>query len=324
MTVFDTAKLLYDKAVKKEIAEADLDTIIAWPEAELSVLFACADQVRRAFHGNSVEPCALMNIKAGNCSEDCAFCSQSSHNDAAVSVKELASAADIIKSNKTAHEKGLEFCVVSSGRRLDKGEIESVASALKQCKGELHASLGILTDDEFVSLRKAGVVCYNHNIETSRRYYEKIVTTHSYDDRLNTVRRAKKAGLRVCCGGIFGMGETWDDRKSMCMELKALDVDTIPINFLNAIPGTRVNAPKESALEFLKIVSMFRLMHPDKTIKVCGGREVNLGKLQPLIFFAGANGYIAGDYLTTKGDSVESDEEMIGMLGLRREKASGF
>ena len=110
----------------------------------------------------------------------------------------------------------------------------------------------------------------------------------------------------------------------MCMELKALDVDTIPINFLNAIPGTRVNAPKESALEFLKIVSMFRLMHPDKTIKVCGGRERNLGKLQPLIFFAGANGYIAGDYLTTKGDSVESDEEMIGMLGLRREKASGF
>jgi biotin synthase len=112
------------------------------------------------------------------------------------------------------------------------------------------------------------------------------------------------------------MGETWEDRKALCLELKTLDVDTIPINFLNAVSGTRVKKPKESPLEFLKIVSMFRLAHPDKTIKVCGGREVNLGKMQPLMFCAGANGYISGDYLTTKGDSVESDNEMIRVLGL--------
>ena len=114
------------------------------------------------------------------------------------------------------------------------------------------------------------------------------------------------------------MGETWEDRKSLCLELKRLDVDTIPINFLNAVPGTQVSQPQESPLEFLKIISLFRIFHPDKTIKVCGGREVNLGKLQNLMFYAGANGYISGDYLTTKGDSVESDDEMIKALGLEK------
>ncbi len=194
--------------------------------------------------------------------------------------------------------------------------MKKVAAVLKRCKGELYASLGILSEEEFRLLKDSGVSCYNHNLETSRRYYPSIVSTHAYDDRISTVRAAKKAGLSVCCGGIFGMGETWEDRKALCLELRALDVDTIPINFLNAIPGTRVKPPEESPLEFLKIVSMFRLAHSDKTIKVCGGREKNLGKMQALIFCAGANGYISGDYLTTKGDSVESDDEMIRMLGL--------
>ena len=257
-----------------------------------------------------------MIIKSGGCSEDCAFCSQSSHNNAAVAVHDLAASSDIIASSRAASEKKLTFCVVSSGRRLGNKELKTVAGALKQCGGELHASLGILTEDEFKLLKDAGVVCYNHNLETSRRYYREIVSTHSYDDRINTVRSAKKAGLRVCCGGILGMGETWADRKSLCMELAQLDVDTIPLNFLIPIAGIRVQSPQTTPLEFLKIISLFRLAHPDKTIKVCGGREVNLGKLQSLIFVAGANGYISGDYLTTKGDSVESDDEMIRMLGL--------
>jgi biotin synthase len=257
-----------------------------------------------------------MNIKSGGCSEDCAFCSQSAHNNADIAVRDLAAPRDIIAASRAALEKNLTFCVVSSGRRLDIGEIRTVAGALKQCTGELHASLGILTEDEFKLLKDAGVVCYNHNLETSRRYYREIVTTHGYDDRIDTVRAAQKAGLRVCCGGIFGMGETWADRKSLCMELMKLDVDTIPLNFLVPIPGIRVQFKRGTPLEFLKIIALFRLAHPDKTIKVCGGREVNLVKLQGLIFMAGANGYISGDYLTTKGDSVESDDEMIRMLGL--------
>ena len=263
-----------------------------------------------------VDPCALMNIKSGGCSEDCAFCAQSSHNEAKVDIKTLSSREEIIKNSKAVHEKNLTFCVVSSGRRLSHDEVQNVSDALRKCKGELHASLGILSEEEFRLLKDSGVCCYNHNLETSRRYYPSIVSTHSYDDRIKTVKAAKKAGLSVCCGGIFGMGETWEDRKALCLELKILDIDTIPINFLNAIPGKRLTPPMESPLELLKIVSMFRLAHPDRTIKVCGGREANLGKMQPLIFCAGANGYISGDYLTTKGDTVESDNEMIRVLGL--------
>lgn len=316
MTPFQKAQHLYNKALRKSISEDDLDTVIAWSEKEITLLFACADLVRRAFFRNVVDPCALMNIKSGGCSEDCAFCAQSSHHKARVDVKTLSGPKEIIKNSKAAHEKDMTFCVVSSGRRLSRDEVRNVADTLRKCKGELHASLGILSEEEFRLLKDSGVCCYNHNLETSRRYYPSIVSTHAYDDRIKTVKAARKAGLSVCCGGIFGMGETWEDRKSLCLELKALDVDTIPINFLNAIPGTAVKPSKESPLEFLKIVAMFRLAHPDKTIKVCGGREVNLGKMQPLMFCAGANGYISGDYLTTKGDSVESDDEMIRVLGL--------
>jgi biotin synthase len=318
MTIFTEAQRLYDAACDSAITNEDLDTIIRWPAADLPVLFAAADMVRRKFFSQTVDPCALLNIKAGGCSEDCAFCSQSAHNSAAVTKRDLASPQEIIEANKRAVEKNLTFCVVSSGKRLDKQELASVVSALSQCKGELHASLGILAEEDFIALRDAGVVCYNHNLETSRDYYPKIVSTHDYQDRVDTVRAAKKAGLSVCCGGIFGMGESWADRKSMCMELRTLQVDTIPINFLNAIPGTRLSAPTESPMDFLRIVAMFRFAHPDKVIKVCGGREVNLGKLQPLIFMAGANGYISGDYLTTKGDTVESDDAMITALGLKK------
>ena len=319
---FDTAKDLFEKAINDRITENDIDIIISWPVAEASVLFACADKVRRHFLSNAIHPCAIMNIKSGGCSENCAFCSQSAHNSAKVSVQALSSKEEIIAAYETACENDLAFGVVSSGKKLSSEEIETVAAALKECKDRFgnstHASLGILTGDEFSMLRDAGVVCYNHNLETSRRYFEEIVTTHSYDQRIETVKLAKKAGMRTCCGGIFGMGETWEDRKALCLELKDLDVDTIPLNFLNPVPGTSVEAPKESPLEFLKIISLFRLVHPRKSIKVCGGREVHLGKLQGLMFYAGANGDISGDYLTTPGDSVESDDEIIGMLGLEK------
>jgi len=318
MTPFEKAQVLLDRSMRDCVDESDLDVIIAWPEHELSVLFAVSDQVRQASFSKSVDPCSLLNIKSGGCSEDCAFCSQSGHNSAHVTVSDLASAQDIIAASRAACEKGLTFCVVSSGRKLDREEIGKVADALLKCDGELHASLGILTEDEFKLLKDAGVVCYNHNLETSRRYYPFIVTTHEYEDRVATVLAAKKAELKVCCGGVFGIGETWEDRKSLCLELKRLDVDTIPINFFNPIPGTRVKPPRETPLEFLKIVAMFRIMHPGKTIKVCGGREVNLGAAQSLIFSAGANGYVSGGYLTTRGDGVASDDAMLRALGLVR------
>ncbi len=316
MSLFNKAQMLYEKSINDKIDEADMDMIISWPQHELSVLFACADQVRRNFFDNSVDPCSLMNIKSGNCSEDCAFCSQSAHNNSSVQVRELATAEEIKIQAHKAFENHLPFCVVSSGRRLSTDEIRKICATLKECPGEKHASLGILDENELQMLKDAGVVCYNHNIETSKSFFPRIVTTHSWDERVETVRRAKKVGLHVCCGGILGLGEGWKERKEFCMQIREIDVDTVPLNFLNAIPGTRLSAPDDSPLDFLKVVSLFRLSMPRRTIKICGGRELHLGPLQALLFFAGANGYVSGGYLTTPGAGVDKDDTLIKSLGL--------
>ena len=319
MNFFEKAAGLAQKAINGVIAPPDLDEVIAWPLEEAALLFAAADTVRRRFSGAAVDPCTLMNVKSGGCSEDCAFCSQSAHHATSVPVTSLASAEDIRRQADTAALHGLPFCVVSSGRKLDHDEVKVIAEALTPCRCEKHASLGILDTEDFTLLKRSGVECYNHNLETSRSFFPTVVTTHSYDDRVATVKKAKEAGMRVCCGGIFGLGETWEQRKELCLELSALDVDTVPLNFIIPIAGTRAQPAKESPLEFLKIVSLFRLGMPTKNIKVCGGREANLGALQSLIFYAGANGYVTGGYLTTGGAGLEKDDAMIRTLGLRRE-----
>jgi biotin synthase len=257
-----------------------------------------------------------MNVKSGGCTEDCAFCAQSAHNKAPVDVKPLASVEEIAAQHRVATSNDVEFCMVSSGRRLSPADVDQIVESAKRCGAPVHASLGILSDADFVKLKDAGVVCYNHNIETSRRYFAEIVKSHDYDDRIATVKKAKAAGLGVCCGGIFGMGEAWQDRIDMAFELRDLGVDVVPVNFLNAVPGTRVEKPKEPPREYLKIIALFRFILPDRIIKVCGGREVNLRSLQPLMFLAGANGYVAGNYLTTSGQSVAEDNAMIADLGL--------
>jgi biotin synthase len=320
MNFFRLSEKFYDSAVTGGISEDEMLAVATWPHDAIMSLFAAADMARSHFFNDKVAPCTLMNIKSGGCNEDCVFCTQSSHNSADVSIQGLSSSADIIRQCKEAWSKNLPFCVVSSGRRLDKKEFQSLCKALSKCGdgGEKHASLGILGDDDFKALRDVGVVCYNHNLETSRTFFDKIVTTHTYGERVDTVRRAKAAGLKVCCGGIFGMGETWGHRIELCLELRGLGVDTVPVNFLNAVPGTRVEPLNEPPLELLKIISLFRLAMPQSTIKVCGGREKNLGLLQSLIFYAGANGYITGGYLTTPGAGVDADDRMIEMLGFKR------
>lgn len=318
MSIFEKAQQLFNKSVIGKIDIDDMDSIINWPHDQMSVLFACADQLRRKFFGSTVDPCSIMNIKSGGCSEDCAYCSQSSHNNASVEIREMASPEEIIEQAETSFKNNLIFSVVSSGRKLSRKNLQIVVDALKQCPGEKHASLGILDEDELQMLVEAGVVCYHHNIETSRSYYPKIVTTHTWEDRVETVRRAKKVGLRVCCGGILGLGETWEQRKEFCIQIRDLPVDSIPLNFLNAIAGTRVSAPDDSPLDFLKVVSLFRIVMPDRPVRICGGREVNLGPLQPLLFYAGANGYISGGYLTTGGAGVDNDDIMIQSLGLKK------
>ncbi len=318
MNIFQKAQDLYDKSISGAIGLKEMDEIINWPVDQMSMLFACTDQIRRKYFGATVDPCSLMNIKSGGCSEDCAFCAQSGHNQTTVNVRELATPDEIRKQCAYSLENNLPFCVVSSGRRLTKDELKMIADTLKDCNGEKHASLGILDLEDFQMLKDAGVVCYNHNLETSRSFFPKIVSTHTWDERAKTVENALKVGLHVCCGGIFGLGESWEDRKELCLQLKELGVDTIPINFLNAVPGTRVTKPTDTPFDFLKIVAMFRIVMPSRTIKVCGGREVNLGALQNLIFFAGANGYVSGGYLTTPGAGISADDQMISALGLEK------
>jgi len=318
MNLFEHAAHLYTQASAQTISDDDIAAVVNWPIESVSVLFSVADQLRLHYCGNEVDPCSLMNVKSGGCSEDCAFCAQSGHSHTSVNVTDLAKPEEIRERLANARKHNLPFCVVSSGRRLTRDQVGTICSALKGSAGEKHASLGILDKEEFAMLVDAGVVCYNHNLEASSSYFPKIVSTHTWEERVNTVRCAKAAGLRVCCGGIFGVGETWNNRVQFAKELKELDVDTIPINFFNPVPGTRAKAPKESPLEFLKIVSLFRIMLPAKTIKVCGGREFHLGSLQSLLFYAGANGYVSGGYLTTKGAGVDADDVMIASLGLQK------
>jgi biotin synthase len=316
--LFSQAEYLYNQAIQCAVSDADLDMVINWPEESLPVLWGCTDSVRRHFFNDTVSPCAIMNVKSGGCTEDCAFCAQSRHHETGVPVRPLASADEIVKACAAAREKDLDFCVVSSGRRLSRADVGAVAEAVRRCGGGLHASLGILSERDFLVLRDAGVVCYNHNLETSRRFFPHIVSTHKWDERVETVRAAKNAGMKVCSGGVFGIGENWQDRKSLCCTLRDLDVDIIPLNFFNPVEGTRLTAPVESPMEFLKIVSLFRMAFPARMIKVCGGREYHLKRLTPLMFFAGANGYISGGYLTTAGDGVESDDNLIKALSLEK------
>lgn len=182
---------------------------------------------------------------------------------------------------------------------------------------DLCASLGILDDDALKKLAAAGVSRYHHNLETARTHFSSICTTHTFDQRIETLAKAKKAGMSVCSGGIFGMGETDKQILELAMELKTLNVDAVPLNFLSPIPGTPLEtADLLTPLRCLKIIALFRYVLPDKQILICGGREANLGILQPMIFFAGASGIMTGNYLTTQGPSLENDLDMLDQLGL--------
>jgi biotin synthase len=214
-----------------------------------------------------------------------------------------------------------EFSIVTSGRSPSRRDIESICEAIERLKESAPlvrcASLGQLNDEKAAKLKAAGLESYHHNLETSRRFFPQICSTHDYEKRLETVRVAKRHGFSVCCGGIFGMGEADEDRVELAFTLKELDVDSVPLNFLNPIPGTRLqDQPPLSPLKILAIIAVYRLVLPRKNILVCGGREVNLRDLQSFMFLAGANGTMLGHYLTTRGRPPEADLQMVDDLGL--------
>jgi len=291
--------------------------ILEWYELPLAQLAAGADRARREHSGDNIDLCTICNAKSGLCGEDCKFCAQSAHYKTDAPEYPLMSKDEMVECARRASEIGSgRFGIVTSGRSLSSDEIGRVADAaatIKQNIGiEVCASLGGLDHDQLVMLRESGISRYHHNIETSRDFFPQIATTHTFDDRLHTIRNAAEAGLSVCSGCIIGMGENRRDRASMAVTLRELDVDSIPINILMPIPGTPLeNSRPISISEALKTIAIFRLSMPDKTIKLAAGRESFLKDFQGTAFMAGANGMLIGGYLTQRGRPVEEDRKLV-------------
>ncbi len=309
------------------ISQEDAEEFVRLGEDRLFEILPHTERIRKHFKGDEVSLCSIVNAKSGLCGEDCTFCAQSVRYNTGVKTYPMLGAETIVESALEATRwRAREFSIVTSGTKVAKREdIETLERALelmKQRAGvERCASLGILDRDTLKRLKDAGLESYHHNLETSRSFFPRVCTTHDYEEDVQTVRTAKELGFYVCSGGIFGLGESWQDRIELAMTLRELDVDSVPINFLNPRPGTPLEGANYlTPRECLMIIALYRFILPTKSIIVCGGREVNLRDLQCLIFSAGANGMLIGNYLTTQGRPPEEDLRMLEDLGLKPKK----
>ncbi len=284
-------------------------------------LFALSNRVRDKFHGNRVDLCSIISAKSGACPEDCSFCAQSAHSNTNAEVYSLLNKDIILESARSAKKNGVKrFCIVTSGKKMAGQEITDICAIISEIRdiGLLPcATLGMLDTGEMKQLKEAGLYRYHHNLETSESFFSEICTTHTYQDKIRTINNAKSLGLSICCGGLFGLGESWEDRIDLAMAIKDLGVDSVPVNFFTPVNGTPMgNMEFLEPMEALKILAVFRLILPECEIRVCGGRPQTLGDLGSQIFLAGANGLLTGDYLTTSGRSVSDDLKMIKDMGL--------
>jgi biotin synthase len=291
---------------------------------ELRALLARANAVREAVHGSEVALCGITNAKSGRCAEDCGFCSQSAHfPEAEAEVYPLVPAEEIVAQAKAAERAGArEFSIVTSGTRIAReDELRVLEGAVRRLREETAvepcASLGLMREPELARLKDAGLMHYHHNLETAPSFFGNVCTTHSYEEQLETIRAAKRQGLKLCSGGILGMGETPDQRVELAATIRDLGVECVPLNFLNPRPGTPMaHVAAITAEECLAAIAVFRLMLPTAHLFVMGGREVNLGDRQDLIFQAGANGTMVGNYLTSAGRAPDGTVGMVEGQGL--------
>ncbi len=288
---------------------------------ELFDLLGMSNRLREEYKGSTVKLCGIVNAKSGLCSEDCAFCAQSVHHDTDIKQYPLLPKTKILNAARKAAKDGArEFSIVTSGKSPTSRELSRVAAVLGEIASlglSTCASLGILAPDALQMLAGAGLDKYHHNLETSRTFFPKVCTTHSYDEDIRTVNAAKEAGLKVCCGGIFGLGESARDWVELAAALREMEVDSVPLNFHNPLRGTRLASQALlGPLDALRVIMVFRLALPGRDIIVCGGREATLRDLQGFIFPAGANGLMLGDYLTTAGRAPELDIQMAKDLEL--------
>ncbi|MCA0992202.1 biotin synthase BioB [Alkalihalobacillus hwajinpoensis] len=311
---------LEGKALTKEQAL----TILSSPDEELLPLLHAAFRVRKHYYGKKVKLNMIINAKSGLCPEDCGYCAQSAFADTSVSKYPLLDQETLVEGAKEAmHRKAGTYCIVMSGRGATNRELDKVISAVEHIKSEMPlkicACLGILSEDQTERLKQAGVDRYNHNVNTSKGYHEKVTSTHTYDHRVKTVENVKRSGISPCSGCIIGMGETVEDVYDIANELRQLDADSIPVNFLYSVPGTKLEQMDELNPRYcLKVLALFRFMNPTKEIRVSGGREVNLRSLQVMGLYA-ANSIFVGDYLTTNGADATADHQMIEDLGFEIE-----
>jgi biotin synthase len=302
------------------LTEQEARDVLAAPDDELLAILDAAYRVRRAHFGNRVQLYFLMNAKSGLCPEDCHYCSQSKISDAEIPKYNLLNREKLLDGARIAAEAGAcTYCIVISARGPNEREIRAVEEIVPQIKAahglKICACLGLLTDAQAARLKAAGVDRVNHNLNTSSSYYSKICTTHTHADRVDTLRAVRDAGIELCSGGIIGMGERPADVVEMAFELRDLGVHSIPVNFLNSIEGTPLAENADLDPRYcLKVLAMFRLVNPDRELRIAGGREIHLRSLQAMGLYA-ANSLFVGDYLTTKGQAPEADYEMLRDLG---------
>jgi biotin synthase len=304
------------------VLEDEADRLMSLQGTEVYDLFPSANRLARAAKGREVELCGIVNAKSGRCAEDCAFCAQSAHHTTDAPVHGLRPCGELVCAAREASSiSANRFGIVTSGTRLAGEELDRVREAITTIGQEGRvspcASLGILGEEALLRLKAAGLEGYHHNLETARSFFPQICTTHEYEEDVATVAASKRAGLMTCSGGIFGLGESRGQRVELALTLRDLEVDSVPLNFLVPVPGTRLESlPPLEPLECLKIVAVYRFLLPSATLKVCAGRDRNLRDLASWIFYAGANGMMVGNYLTTAGREPSLDLAMIRALGL--------
>jgi len=297
--------------------------------ATRDLFLSAAHEITLRFRSSQPDLCSLVNAKSYLCSEDCGFCSQSAHYKTGVKRYPLMSPEEILGQAKKCEANGIQsFCVVTSGETLSDAEFEQVLATFRLLSGKtrlrLDGSLGNLTAEQIRKLRAAGMRRFNHNLQCSREFYPEIVSTHTYDERMETLKFLKANGVEVCSGGIFGMGETAEDRIRLAFELKAYDLHCLPINILNPRPGTPLEGRQAiDPAEIVKTVAIYRFIHPKANIKLAGGRELNLGVyFQEKALRGGANGFVVGGYLTTAGNPIQEDLDILRRSGFSMEGSS--
>lgn len=284
-------------------------------------LFATARRVREKFRGNKVDLCSIVNAKSGACPEDCSFCAQSSYSKTLANIYPLLNKENILEAALCARQLGVKrFCIVTSGKTPSSRDLDKICDFISELrKYEILpcATLGMLGPEQLKQLKEAGLNRYHHNLETSEAFFSEICTTHTYQDKMKTISAAKSLDLSLCSGGIFGLGESWEDRIEMAFALKEIGIDSVPVNFFTPVKGTPMgDRAALSPLEALKIIAIYRLILPKQEIRVCGGRPVTLRNLNSHIFTAGADGLLLGNYLTTQGRDPLDDLQMIQDMGL--------